>query len=196
MFEIVDQFEKAVAEYFGAPYAVSTDCCTHAVEMCLRYKNVTTAVSPKHTYLSIPMVLQRLNIDWSFQDNQWTEYYHVSDNVIDAATMWRANSYIPGTYMCLSFQYRKHLSLGRGGMILCENKDDRDNLIKLGYDGRHRECSWMEQNIDSIGYHYYMTPETAQVGLDKLQAAKDTAPKIWNWKDYPDISSHKALISK
>ena len=54
----------------------------------------------------------------------------------------------------------------------------------------------MEQNIDTLGYHYYMTPETAQLGLDKLQTAIDTTPKVWNWTDYPDISSIKERISK
>mgnify|MGYP001027579413 FL=1 len=196
MFDIVDQFEKAVADYFGAPYAVSTDCCTHAVELCLHYLNVKTATSPIHTYLSIPMTMQKLGLDWNFVDDQWTEYYEIGHNIIDAATMWRPNSYIPGKYMCLSFQYRKHLSLGRGGMILCDNKHDRENLIKMGYDGRHRDCSWMEQNIDTLGYHYYMTPETAQLGLDKLQTAIDTEPKVWSWEDYPDISSIKERISK
>ena len=35
-FEAVEQFENQVADFFGAPYAVATDCCTHAVELCLR----------------------------------------------------------------------------------------------------------------------------------------------------------------
>jgi len=39
MFDIVDNFEKQKAEFLGAPYAVSTDCCTHAVELCWLYKN-------------------------------------------------------------------------------------------------------------------------------------------------------------
>ena len=43
MFNIVDNFEKTIADYFGAPYAVSTDCCTHAIELCLRYKNIKKA---------------------------------------------------------------------------------------------------------------------------------------------------------
>lgn len=194
MFNTVDKFEKAVAEYFGAPYAVSTDCCTHAVELCLRYKDVQHAFSPTHTYLSIPMTLQKLNIEWQFIDTQWTEYYNITDTIIDAATMFRPNSYIAGTYMCLSFQYKKHLSLGRGGIILLDNALDREALIKLGYDGRHRDAPWAEQDINQMGYHYYMTPETAQAGLDKLQAAIDTPPKVWTWEDYPDISSIKDRI--
>lgn len=189
MFHIVDEFEKAIADFFGAPYAVSTDCCTHAIELCLRYKNVKKAICPTHTYLSIPMTMQKLNLDWQFADNHWTEYYYVTDTIIDAATMWKPNSYIPGTTMCLSFQFRKHLKLGRGGMILLDNKQDRDELIKMGYDGRHRNAPWAEQEITSIGYHYYMTPETAQLGLNKLPEAIATPAETWSWKNYPDVSS-------
>lgn len=188
MFHIVDDFEKAIAEFFGAPYAVSTDCCTHAIELCLRYKNVSKAICPSHTYLSIPMTMQKLDLNWQFADNHWTEYYYITDNIIDAATMWRKNSYITGTMMCLSFQFRKHLKLGRGGIILLDNKDDRDQLIKMGYDGRHRNAPWAEQDIDTLGYHYYMTPETAQQGLDKLPEAIATKPEIWSWKNYPNVS--------
>ena len=38
--------------------------------------------------------------------------------------------------MCLSFQYQKHLSLGRGGMILTDNFDDKKILKEMSYDGR------------------------------------------------------------
>ena len=189
MFEVVDKFEKAVAEFFGAPYAVSTDCCTHAVELCLRYKNIKNIQVPKHTYLSIPMTGWKIGIQVEWTDEHWEEYYKVADNIYDAAVLWRPNSYIPGTMMCISFQYRKHLSLGRAGMILCDNALDRAELIKLGYDGRHRNSSWMDQTIYQQGYHYYMTPETAQLGLEKLPAAIATPAKKWTWKDYPDISS-------
>ena len=168
---------------------MSTDCCTHAIELCLRHTQSKTAKSPQHTYLSVPMTFEKLGIDWQFVDDKWTEYYYITDNIIDAATMWRQNSYIPGTYTCLSFQFRKHLKLGRGGIILCDNKQDRDALIKLGYDGRHRNAPWADQDISSIGYHYYMTPETAQVGLDKLPDAIATQPEIWSWQNYPDVSS-------
>ena len=29
--EIIDLFERKVAEYWGAPYAVSVDCCSHSI---------------------------------------------------------------------------------------------------------------------------------------------------------------------
>jgi len=32
-----------------------------------------------------------------------------------------------------------------------------------------------------------MTPETAQLGLDKLPDAIKSKPKLWTYKDYPNI---------
>ena len=187
MFDIVDEFERQIADFFGAPYAVSTDCCTHAIELCLRYKNVTQVTVPKQTYLSVPMTAKKIGATVSWIDSRWEEYYNLHSNIYDAAVLWRRNSYVKDSYMCLSFQYRKHLSLGRGGAILLSNKQERDDLIKLGYDGRHRDAQWAEQDINSTGYNYYMTPETAQLGLDKLPDAITSTPKFWTYKDYPNI---------
>ena len=109
-------------------------------------------------------------------------------NIIDAATMWRKDSYIPNTYMCLSFQFKKHLSLGRGGMILLDNKTNYERIKKMSYDGRRRDVPWAEQNIEMMGYHYYMTPETAALGLEKLDKAIETPATIWDYNLYPDLS--------
>ena len=92
--------------------------------------------------------------------------------------------------MCLSFQNQKHLSLGRGGMILCDNQQDWITLNKMRYDGRHILTSWYDQDIDTVGYHYYMTPETAQLGLAKFKTVRDQEPLIWGWQRYrylPDL---------
>ena len=37
-FQVIADFEKEVAKFFDAPYAVAVDCCTHGLELCLRYK--------------------------------------------------------------------------------------------------------------------------------------------------------------
>ena len=39
-FEVVKEFEDRIAQYYGSSYAVAVDCCTHAIELCLRYKKV------------------------------------------------------------------------------------------------------------------------------------------------------------
>jgi dTDP-4-amino-4,6-dideoxygalactose transaminase len=187
-FNTVTEFEKQVAEFFGAPYAIAVDACTHGVELAVRYTNVDYIRVPRRTYLSIPFLADKLNIDLFWKDEDWKDYYYVTDNVVDAAVLWKRNSYIPGTFMTLSFQYQKHLSLGRGGMILTDNKEAAIQLKKMTYDGRLPNIPWREQNIDTIGYHYYMTPETAQLGLDKLPTAIETTPRQWTVRDWPDLT--------
>ena len=196
MFKIIKEFEESIADFYGAPYAVATDCCTHAIELCLRKEQPKFVSCPKYTYLSIPMTFIKLNIDWSFNDMEWQDYYQIENTKIyDAAVLWKPNSYIPNSYMCLSFQFRKHLSLGRGGAILCDNKDDYLYFKKLSYDGRLPDVPWAEQNIDLIGYHYYMTPETAQLGLSKLNQAINTKPNLWSWTNYIDLSKLSVFLN-
>ena len=186
----VRDFETLIAEYFGSPYAVATDCCTHAIELCLRYKKIGAATCPNHTYISIPFTLEKLGIRWQFENKPWKDYYFLGNtNIIDAAVLWQKNSYVPESLMCLSFQYKKHLNLGRGGMILVDNYNDYIELKKMSYDGRVDDVPWAEQNIASIGYHYYMTPETAELGIAKFNIVKDLSPKQWSWQDYPNLTN-------
>ena len=190
----VTEFENKIAAFFGAPYAVAVDSCTHGLELCLRYTKAHTILCPKRTYLSIPTLANKLNIKLRWADWQWKDLYCISGieyntvNIFDAAVLWRQNSYLSGSFMCLSFQYQKHLSLGRGGMILCDNKEAATQLKKMSYDGRLPNIPWREQNIDTMGYHYYMTPETAQLGLDKLDKAIATEPRQWTVNDWPDLT--------
>lgn len=187
-FKVVSDFEKKVSNWFGAPYGVSVDCCTHGLELCLRKDNIESISVPKRTYLSVPFLANKLNIELQWKDTQWKDFYYITENIIDAAVLWQSNSYIPGTFMCLSFQFQKHLSLGRGGMILTDNQEAAIELKKMSYDGRVPDVPWREQNVSTIGYHYYMAPETAMLGLKKLPEAIKTKPKKWVITDWPDLT--------
>ena len=188
-FEKVTEFENRIAEWFGSSYAVSVDCCTHGIELCLRYQNIDCITIPKRTYLSVPFLADKLGIELRWKDEHWEEYYNIGGtNIYDAAVLWRENSYIPGTFMCLSFQFQKHLSLGRGGMILTDDKEAKNQLKKMTYDGRLPDVPWREQNISTMGYHYYMAPETADNGLKKLPEAIKTKPRQWVVTDWPDLT--------
>ena len=190
----VTNFENTIARFYGAPYAVATDCCTHAIELCLRLVQPAAVTCPKHTYLSIPMTFEKLGLTWEFQDYDWQDYYYIGNtNVVDAAVLWKANSYIDNTFMCLSFQFKKHLNLGRGGMILTDNQEAATKLKKMSYDGRLPDALWKDQDIDMMGYHYYMTPETAESGIEKFQQVKNLESKRWSNQDYPDISKMKVF---
>jgi dTDP-4-amino-4,6-dideoxygalactose transaminase len=188
-FDVIADFENEVAKFFGAPYAVAVDCCTHGIELCLRDQEIKKISIPHRTYISVPFLANKLGIELRWRDEKWQDYYFIGDtNIVDAAVLWEKGSYIPNTFMCLSFQFRKHLSLGRGGMILTNDKEAVTRLKKMSYDGRLPDVPWREQNIATVGYHYYMTPETAQSGLDKLPDAIARKPKKWTIEDWPDLT--------
>lgn len=185
----VTEFEKKIAEFFGAPIGIAVDSATHGMELCLRLLKSNFITSPKRTYLSVPMLANKLNIDLIWCDENWKDGYHITPNIIDAAVLWKPKSYIPGMFMNVSFQYQKHLSLGRGGCILTDNKAAAIQLKKMSYDGRLPGIPWRDQNVDTMGYHYYMTPDTAQVGLYKLPNAIATEPRQWTVEDWPDLTN-------
>ncbi len=196
-FEVIKEFENKIAKFYGSPYAVATDCCTHAIELCLRYKKVDKFTVPPNTYPSVPNLAQKIGIKFEWEEQDWSDFYFLGGtNIIDAAVLWKENSYIPNSLMCLSFQYQKHLSLGRGGMILTDDKEAKDELKKMSYDGREPDSPWRDQNISTMGYHYYMTPETAMLGLDKLPLAIETEPREWNVKDWPDLRKMELYSDK
>lgn len=190
-FEVITEFENKVAEFFGAPYAIAVDSCTHGIELALRYSGEKKINVPNRTYLSIPMLANKMGLELSWSDVEWEDYYTLNYGdtpIIDAAVLWEQGSYKSGTIMSLSFQFQKHLSLGRGGMILCDDLTTATELKKMSYDGRLPNLPWRDQNITSFGYHYYMTPETAQLGLDKLDEAIKTEPRKWVYTDWPDLT--------
>ena len=187
-FNTVQIFEKKIADFFGAPHAVAFDSCTHGIEACLYLTKAKKIIVPKRTYISIPFLAKKMNISLEWKEENWQDYYYLTENIIDAAVLWRPNSFINGTFMSLSFQYQKHLSLGRGGLVLCSNITEFEALKKLSYDGRLPNVPWRQQNVDSFGLHYYMTPETAQMGINKLDQAISSTPKKWTVTDWPDLT--------
>ena len=43
-FAILTEFENKISEFFGSPYAIAVDSCTHGIELCLRYTKETKIV--------------------------------------------------------------------------------------------------------------------------------------------------------
>jgi dTDP-4-amino-4,6-dideoxygalactose transaminase len=194
-FKYLNYFEKKVREYFNAPYAISVDSCTHAIELCLINQKIKKKIGiPKHTYISIPMTAHKLKIKWKWSNIKWKNYYFLENtNIIDAAVFWKKNGYIKNTFMCLSFQQKKHINIGKGGMILTDNKLAYKNLLKMTHDGRERNLEWRKQNIEYFGYHYYLPPESAARGIRIFKKKSELKPKIWTYSDYPDLTLMKVF---
>lgn len=190
-FDKIKQFEEALAEYTGAPYAIMTDCCTHAIEMCLRHDQVKSCEFTPYTYLSIPMTMHKLGIEYKYFDHVWQrwvgEYPFIGTRIWDSARRLEKGMYRAGAIQCLSFGHGKPLHLGRGGAILLDDKAAYDAMILQRYDGRDLNISpWVEQQEFRVGYHYKPTPEEATQGLALLQGLREFPVKP-EFVQYPDL---------
>jgi dTDP-4-amino-4,6-dideoxygalactose transaminase len=188
-FEPILKFEQALAEYTGAPYAVMTDCCTHAIELCLRYKRVKQVKFTAYTYLSIPMTMHKLGIEYELVPEKWTgEYRFYGTDIWDSARRLERDMYRPGQMQCLSFGHNKPLQIGHGGAILLDDYEAYDILLQQRYDGRDLRFSpWQAQQTFMVGYHYRPTIEDARIGLEKLNAVNEL-PKYHEYPDLRDIT--------
>jgi dTDP-4-amino-4,6-dideoxygalactose transaminase len=190
-FNDIARFEAALAEYTGAPFVIMTDCCTHAIELCLCYEKVKEVMFTPFTYLSIPMTMHKLGIDYRYhkEDKQaWVgEYSFGLTRIWDSARRLEKDMYRPGMMQCLSFGHTKPLHIGRGGAILLDDKAAYDAIIKMRYDGRDLNIKpWENQRTFTVGYHYKPTPEEAVQGLALLQGIKEFPVKPVHY-DYPDL---------
>lgn len=190
-FDTILRFEKELAEFTGAPYAVMTDCCTHALELCFRSEGIYHCSFTPYTYLSIPMLMHKLKIDFHYSNEfkqEWVGEYHFHDTGIwDSARRLEKNMYRPNSMQCLSFGHGKPLHIGRGGAILLDDKHKYEKLIRMRYDGRDLSVSpWESQKTFHVGYHYKPTIEEAQQGLALLKGLQENRPKPV-FVPYPDL---------
>ena len=181
MFDKILKFEQALADFTGAPYAIMTDCCTHAIELCLRHDQIKECSFTPFTYLSVPMTMHKLSIKYDYFPDHlphrqcWTgEYKFEGTRIWDSARRLEKNMYRPGQMQCLSFGHGKPLHIGRGGAILLDDKAAYDKIIRMRYDGRDLNISpWQDQKEFTIGYHYKPSIEDAVQGLALLQGLKE-----------------------
>lgn len=202
-FDVVDEFERVVAEYAGAPYGVAVDSCTNALFLSLllyRLKHGSVEVAlPNRTYVGVPHQVINARHTCTFNNNWWSgAYCLLGTDIIDSARRFRKNmcnmswmgSDNTGWKMCLSFHWHKHLAIGRGGMILLDNEKDYKLLRRMRYDGRTERVKPTEDTFDCPGYHCVMQPDDAARGLMLMANMPDYNEDL-PWDDYPDLSKHK-----
>ena len=168
-FKIVEMFEETVADYTGAPYAVSVDSSTNALFLCCKYLQVETVTIPARTYLSVPQSIIHAGGNLLFSEKDWKGIYQLEPYPIyDSAKRLTSGMYIPGSFMTLSFHIKKHLKMGKGGMILTDNEEAAEWFLRARYEGRSK-VKYHEDNIEICGWNMYMTPQEAAHGLALMQ---------------------------
>lgn len=179
-------FEEEVAEYAGSPYAVSVDSCTNALFLCCKYLNVADVEIPKHTYVSVAHSIIHAGGKVRFDDMPWQGIYQLKPYPLyDAAKRFTNQMYIPNSLMCLSFHIKKHLKIGKGGMVLTDDIDAVNWLKKARYEGRN-EVGYHGDDITTLGWNMYMTPVEAAHGLMLMQNMPKHNDDLE--ENYPDLS--------
>lgn len=197
-FDAIKEFEKLLSEFTGAPYAIVTDCCTHALEIALRLEPPKGTIHfPCRTYLSVVMLMHKLNIHYELMDQDWFPMYNLcGTRVWDCARYFEQNMYQSGTIQCLSFNRGKPLAIGTGGAILTDDASIAERANRMRYDGRDifNYSPWITQQEFTVGYHYYLPPEDCLTGINMLQEGRLTAqlPEHYN---YPDCRSIRIVQS-
>lgn len=195
-YEIVDSFEKRVADYAGSKYAVAVDSCTNALFLSCFYLNVKKVKIPKRTYVSVPCSIIHARGSVEFVDEDWIEkgYYQLDPYPIyDAAHFFEKNMYeevrdAGNSYFCISFSATKIINIGKGGMILTDDESAVRWFKKARYCGRNAK-PLMEDNFEMLGWNMYMTPEQAARGLLLMNDATYANRKIM--PEYPDLSKYR-----
>ena len=186
-YKIVQMFEETVAEYTGSPYAVAVTSCTDALFLCCKAVQAIEVSIPAKTYLSVPMSIIHSGAMVKFTDEEWEGIYQLKPYpVYDAAKRFTSGMYIPGTHMCLSFHIKKHLKIGKGGMILTDNKEVADWLRVARYEGRNA-VPYKEDDIKILGWNMYMTPQQAAHGLALMQNYPENVPDLIEEGGYRDL---------
>jgi len=193
MFHKIKEFESHLAEFTGAPYAVTTDCCTHAIELCLILDKVKQCHFTTYTYLSVIQTMHKLDINYTLIEEPWIgEYHFYQTRIWDSARRLEPDMYKEGYLQCLSFGFNKPVDIGRGGAILCNNYDDYKLLSMMRYDGRDLDITpWIEQPLYVQGYHYKLNPEECIRGIEELENYKKNNNYTPNPVSYPDCRSIK-----
>ena len=214
-FKVVADFEQALCDYCGSPFAVAVNSCTSAILLCLDYFKQTPEIwpwepemeIPKRTYVSIPMQILNVGGKPVFRDEDWSGMYQIRPYPLwDAARRFTSGMF-DGTcnndfhylecdkqlnpkikrFMCPSFHWSKILGIQQGGAILHNCPEADPVLRRMRFDGRQEG---VEPKLDTFpirGWHAYLAPEIAAEGLVRLSFLPKHNEDLPN-SDYPDLS--------
>jgi len=193
-YQVTAEFEKALCEYTGAPYAVAVNSCTAALLLTVEWCAPDMYLEiPRRTYVSVPAAIKRAGAHVEWRDERWRGAYQLSPtNIWDCARRFTSGMYVAGQYQCVSFSSSKILGIEQGGAILHDNAEADAWFRRMRFDGRTAGVDPMQDEIKEIGHHCIILPSTAAALLLKLYHLprhNDDLPE----REYPDLSKMSAF---
>ena len=187
-YDIVKQFEQAVCDYTGAKYCATTNSCTMALFLCLKYLRPEFVEIPRYTYISVPMQIVHAGAKVVFCNQDWSGSYQLYPTAIyDCARRFTSKMYVPGTFQCVSFHASKILGDTQGGAILHDNSDADRWFRRARFDGRTEGVAPKDDCFDVLGWHCYLSSDVAARLLLKLYSLPEHNEDLPN-DPYPDLS--------
>jgi len=190
-YQVVRTFESAVARWVGAKYGVALDNCTNALFLSMEYatKAGNRILLPARTFISVPMAAIHAGLRPKLVDVPWTGKYRLGTEpggtaIWDSAGQLARDSY-EGGLMCVSFQYRKPLPIGKGGMVLTDDENAADWMRRARYCGRDQDAAFDFSQVKFAGWNMTMTPEQAARGLSLLELNPPT--RVFRSEEYADL---------
>ena len=198
IYRVTEDFERELANYTGAPYAVALDNASNALFLSLIYEGVTgaTITIPARTYPSVPCEIIHAGGKVKFEavegETLTGAYQLRPTRTWDSALRFTSDMYLRNTFMCLSFTGPyKHLKLSKAGAILTDDENAYEWFKRARFSGR-REKSYHDDEFDMLGWNFYLLPEIAARGVlmmkqfYNLDGSKKQNPDIT--LPYPDLS--------
>lgn len=185
---LVYEFEKELADYVGAKYAITTDSCTSALFLSLKYE------SPNRGIVSIPSMTVPLVADACMEagldimfngETNWvgSMYQIIGSNVYDSAHQLQKDQYKKlfennhFAKMCLSFYPTKTIGSADGGAIITNDEKFADWARSISTYGRNQKAkyqnSW-DYDIEMVGYKKHYTNLQAAICLEQLRRLDET----------------------
>lgn len=199
-YQVVKDFESALCEYTGAPYAVTVTSCTMAlllaVKYCVEYYTHyrgSPVCLPSKTYVSVPMSVVHAGGTPIFMDYEWRGNYQLDPYPVHDSARWFTKGLFDlitnkddYKYVCCSFHWTKTLSVGQGGCILHDDHEADEWFRRMRFDGRTEGLAPKNDRFSEIGYHCYMSPRDAAEGLSRLAVLPEHNDPLPN-DDYPSL---------
>ena len=179
----VREFEKAFAEYVGAPYCVAVDTLTNGFVALIDMLSPSMANIPTATFISIANTLKKFNIPIQFRDG-WIagkEYEIFTDKgvIMDSAHALDRKICLKdkNAIWMFSFHSTKLLATGRGGMIAFFSEEQANFFRMLINNSRIYANNTFEYTVHIPGWNFYMSDIEAALGISQLEKLDETNRK-------------------
>ena len=186
---VVEKFEKTIANYVGAKYACSINSATNAIFLSMLNKNVTVdlpSMIPPVVANAIITSGNKVNfiddVDWvgnSYVLHKFDDY-----KIVDSAQKLEENQFEkecnPEDLMFFSFYPTKPLGGSDGGIIVTDDYEKYRWFKSAVLNGMSFANNNWERKISFPGYKMYMNSIQAQICLNNFKTFEEKISSLQN----------------